>query len=206
MNQEVLAYLPAFISYAQLDWPLMIPTAKLAINNRDSSVSSMSPFFLLHGYHAEPVQLKATDSPEPLSVRAKRAENFVDRMREAQEFAAVAMAAMAAAQITMEEQANKKRNPSPRYEVGDKVWLNLRNIQTPQPKKKLAWVNAKYTVIKVVSPQVGVGCAHKDFPGIPYGFIEESEGGSPTFAETRRHTARTGDGTRWAECNTGANH
>ncbi|KAI1006411.1 hypothetical protein K3495_g1803 [Podosphaera aphanis] len=137
MNQEVLAYLRAFISFSQMEWVSMLPTAQLAINNRDSSVSKLSPFFLTHGYHAEPVQLMSAEDKTPLSVRAKRAVKFVERIQEAQEFAA---AAMAAAQQTMEEQANRKRDPPQQFRVGDKVWLSLKNIPSPQPKKKLAWV------------------------------------------------------------------
>ena len=56
--------------------------------------------------------------------------------------------------MRMEEQANKGRNPAPKFYVGDKVWLNLKNIQTPRPKKKLAWVNAKYKITKIISPHV----------------------------------------------------
>lgn len=81
----------------------------------------------------------------------KRAQNFVARIREAQEYAA---AAMAVAQQLMEENANKKRMPAPMLRVGDKVWLNLRNINNPQPKKKLAWVSAKYSVTRVNWPNV----------------------------------------------------
>ena len=33
--------------------------------------------------------------------------------------------------------------------MGDRVWLNLKHIQTPQLSKKLSWVHAKYQVIKV---------------------------------------------------------
>ncbi|KAI1006336.1 hypothetical protein K3495_g1880 [Podosphaera aphanis] len=61
---------------------------------------------------------------------------------------------MAAAQQIMEEQANKNRNPAPLFRIGDKVWLDLRNVSTPQPKKKLAWVNAKYSVTIIISPHV----------------------------------------------------
>ncbi|KAI0991886.1 hypothetical protein K3495_g16301, partial [Podosphaera aphanis] len=150
MNQEVQAYLRAFISFSQMEWSKMLASAQLAINNRDKTSSGLSPFFLEHGYHAEPIQQARSDLERP-SPPAKRAERFLARIREAQEYAA---AAMAAAQQVMEEQANKRRNPAPKFKTGDKVWLNLKNIQTPQPKKKLAWVNAKYSVTKVVSPHV----------------------------------------------------
>ncbi|KAI0991013.1 hypothetical protein K3495_g17174, partial [Podosphaera aphanis] len=88
---------------------------------------------------------------EHKSTPSKRAEKFMSRIIDAQEYAS---AAMAAAQQQMEEQANRKRNPAPLFHVGDKVWLSLKNIQTPQPKKKLAWVNAKYSVTKIISPHV----------------------------------------------------
>ncbi|KAI0995708.1 hypothetical protein K3495_g12472 [Podosphaera aphanis] len=151
MNQEVLAYLRAFVSFSQMEWASMLPTAQLALNNRDNSTTNLSPFFLSHGYHAEPVQLKPQSVDNASSPTARRADKFLDRIRQAQEFAAVAMAA---AQQNMEEQANQSRSPAIKYQVGDKVWLSLKNIQTPQTKKKLAWINAKYTVTKVISPHV----------------------------------------------------
>ncbi|KAI0992598.1 hypothetical protein K3495_g15587 [Podosphaera aphanis] len=151
MNQEVLSYLRAFISFSQLEWASMLPTAQLAINNRDKSGGAISPFFLEHGYHAEPIQQKQGEGLTKGTTPAKRAQKFMSRLQEAQEYAA---AAMAVAQQTMEEQANRKRVPAPVFKIGDRVWLNLKNIKTPQPKKKLAWINAKYKVTKVISPHV----------------------------------------------------
>ncbi|KAI1003294.1 hypothetical protein K3495_g4913 [Podosphaera aphanis] len=81
MNQEVLTYLRAFIS----------------------TVTRLSSFFLEHGYHIEPIQLKPPPTEKARTNPAKRAERFMNRIREAQEYAA---AAMAASQQIMEEQAN----------------------------------------------------------------------------------------------------
>ncbi|KAI0993985.1 hypothetical protein K3495_g14199 [Podosphaera aphanis] len=61
---------------------------------------------------------------------------------------------MASAQQRMEFYANKKREPQERYELGDHVWLCLKNIETPQLSKKLSWINAKYRITKVISPHV----------------------------------------------------
>ncbi|KAI0992546.1 hypothetical protein K3495_g15639, partial [Podosphaera aphanis] len=36
----------------------------------------------------------------------------------------------------------------------DHVWLNLKNISTPQLSKKLSWINAKYRVTSIISPHV----------------------------------------------------
>jgi hypothetical protein len=148
MNQEVQAYLRAFVTYAQYDWHKLLPTAMLAINNRDTSLGA-SPFFLTHGYHAEPIQQVAReDRPSPPT---KVAEDFVERLTEAQEFA---QAAMASVQQRMEDQANKGRKEALNLKAKDLVWLNLKNIQTPQTSKKLSWINAKYRVTKVISPHV----------------------------------------------------
>ncbi|KAI0996563.1 hypothetical protein K3495_g11619 [Podosphaera aphanis] len=149
MNQEILAYLRAFISYAQYEWPSMLPSAMLAINNRDT-VIGLSPFFLTHGYHAEPIHQIPSPVPK-MSNPSKRAQEFVERLKDAQEYA---QAAMASVQQRMESSANKKRQPQQQFEEGDLVWLNLKNIKTPQLSKKLAWVNSKYRIIKIISPHV----------------------------------------------------
>lgn len=145
MNQEILAYLRAFITYTQFDWKDLLPCAMLAINNRPISDFGMSPFFAEHGYNVEPIQ--QVEKIGPQSSPAKRAQTFVKRLCEAQE---VAQASMASAQQRIEEYANKKRIEADVFKKGDKVWLNLRNIQTPQLSKKLSWINAKYEVIKVI--------------------------------------------------------
>ena len=104
-----------------------------------------------HVYHIDQIHQKNTESVKPRSKPAELAQKFLTRITEAQEFAS---AAMAAAQICMEEKANKRRDPAPKFCVGDKVWLNLKIIHTPQPKKKLAWVNAKYKITRIISTHV----------------------------------------------------
>jgi transposase InsO family protein len=89
MNQELLAYLCAFVTYSQLDWPKLLPTAMLALNNHNTSVAGASPFFLSHGYHAEPVQ--QVESASAKSSPATDAEAFVQQIHEAQEYAQVAI-------------------------------------------------------------------------------------------------------------------
>ena len=145
MNQEILAYLRAFITYTQFDWKDLLACAMLAINNRTSTRLGMSPFYAQHGYNVEPIEIK-----EPVGKAtgaSKRATNFVKRLVEAQE---LAQASMASAQERMEHNANKSRKEADIFKPGDRVWLNLKNIQTPQLSKKLSWLNAKYQVTKVI--------------------------------------------------------
>jgi hypothetical protein len=63
-------------------------------------------------------------------------------------------ASLAYAQQEAESQANKKRARAPTYKLGDKVWLNLRNIRTERPCNKLDWKNAKYRVTKLIGIQL----------------------------------------------------
>ena len=41
------------------------------------------------------------------------------------------------AQAHQEEYANRKRKPARRYQPGQEVWLDARNIKTARPQKKL---------------------------------------------------------------------
>ncbi|KAI0991220.1 hypothetical protein K3495_g16967 [Podosphaera aphanis] len=56
---------------------------------------------------------------------------------------------MASAQQRNEANGNVNRRQPEQFKVGDKVWLNLQHIKTPQLSKKLAWQHAKYTVTAV---------------------------------------------------------
>ena len=53
---------------------------------------------------------------------------------------------MASAQRRYQIYDNRKRIQPERFKVGDEVWLNLKNIKTPQFSKNLAWQHAKYEV------------------------------------------------------------
>jgi hypothetical protein len=120
----------------------------LAINNRDTSLGA-SPFFLIHQYNIKPIQqFEPLAKPSPPAIAA---EQFANNLRVAQDFT---QAAMASAQQRMEDNSNKTRDQAQVFKVGDAVWLNLKNISTPQASKKLAWLNAKYRVRKIVSSHV----------------------------------------------------
>ena len=59
-NQEVETYLRTFVTYEQNDWINWIPLAQISINNKPSSSTHISPFFMSHGYDACPL----STSPE----------------------------------------------------------------------------------------------------------------------------------------------
>jgi transposase InsO family protein len=154
MNSVWEAYVRAFISWAQDDWAPLCPMAQIAINGRDATSTGVSPFFLQHGYHVDPLQLETPQgadrkkyNSEERSEREK-AEMIVAKFRDVFD---LVQASMAEAQVEQEKQANKHRKEAKNYKVGDKVWLRLdKQYSTGRESRKLDWKNAKYTVIEVV--------------------------------------------------------
>ena len=55
-----------------------MPTAQLALNSRENSAIKMSPFYLEHGYHPEPLQVREPLAESlPLHRRAIDAREFL---------------------------------------------------------------------------------------------------------------------------------
>jgi uncharacterized protein YdaT len=107
----------------------------MAINSRPSSSTQASPFFLQHGYELETLpeslnELRETSRVSPIAI----GEEIVRKLKEGCEWA---QACIAIAQERQERYANQGRQPADSFEVKDKVWLSLRNIQTTRPSKKL---------------------------------------------------------------------
>ncbi|XP_044721407.1 Pol [Hirsutella rhossiliensis] len=178
-NQEVERYLRIFAAYAQDNWEELLPAAMMAINNHNSTSTGLSPFFITHGYHVDPIQVKEklrTDGRSPVT----RAESIVQRFREATEWA---QAAIASAQEQQEKNANSRRQPSDQFKPGDKVWLRLRNIRSNRPSKKLDWLSAKYTVLETI----GSHACRLDTPGntqrVPRVALTLSSGRSATVTD-----------------------
>ncbi|KAJ6436816.1 Nitrogen assimilation transcription factor nit-4 [Purpureocillium lavendulum] len=147
MNQEIEKLLRAWVTYAQTNWGDLLPVVSAALNNRDATATGMSTFFFTHGYHMDPIQLKG-DRPAATKPGQKVAEDFVARIQEASDWA---QAALAWAQDRQERAANKHKKAAPNYKVGDWVYLDLRNVKTARPSKKLDWLHAKYRVIEQTS-------------------------------------------------------
>ncbi|KAI0999435.1 hypothetical protein K3495_g8762 [Podosphaera aphanis] len=126
-NQEVQAYLRAFVTYSQKDWSDLLPAAQLAINNRDSSLG-YSPFFLNHGYHVSPINMAITEIENeltgPKSTKARQADVFVRKIEEGHNLAQLAMVWR---QQIMGQTANRSRQQAELFQEGDFVWLNLNN-------------------------------------------------------------------------------
>jgi predicted aspartyl protease len=148
MNSTMKAYLRTFCNHAQDDWYDTLPLAQLAIMGRNAASTGVSPFFLEHGYEIEPLDLQLEPpAPSTHTSPIERANELVWKLQQGREWA---QTAMAEAQQAQENSTNRKRSQAPKFQVGDKVWLSLKNIRTDRPSKTLDVRNAKYTVIEVV--------------------------------------------------------
>ncbi|KHJ32121.1 hypothetical protein EV44_g3269 [Erysiphe necator] len=94
----------------------------------------------------EPTQVLDNISRRPGHPGRLSAVKYMERLKKAQDFAQPAMASV---QQRYEDNANKFRLQPEVFKVGDKVWLDVKNIKTPQLSKKLAWQHAKYEITAI---------------------------------------------------------
>ena len=108
----------------------MVAMAEFMGNNHASETTGTSPFFANYGYaprmHFLDEQTLPTDDQE--------ARSFVVTMTELH---AHLRTEMGYAQERQEENADRHRIPAPSFQIGDKVWLNVKNIRTRRPSRKL---------------------------------------------------------------------
>lgn len=135
-NQEMEAYLRAFVTYEQTDWSDKLPAAMVAINNRVSSSTGMFAFYMTHGYR---VDWTAATIQGPLEQASPAALGrlWISRWQEANRYA---QAAMGLAQERQAAGADRKRQPAEALRVGDRVVLRLKHVNTGRPSKKLDWL------------------------------------------------------------------
>ena len=143
VNQEIEQYLRIFINQRQDDWAEWIPLAEFAYNNRIHSSTRRTPFELDSGQHPRM-------GTEPrMTTNVEAAEEFVERIQKATE---EAKAALHQAAEDMARFHDARRGKEVVFKVGEKVWLDSRNIKTTRPAKKLddKWFGP-FTIIEVVS-------------------------------------------------------
>ena len=137
-NQWVETYLRFYTNHQQSDWVTHLPLAEFAHNNWKSKTTKNSPVFLLMGYHPRTDGHYATSS-SPLVER--RLDNLLQARSDAR------------THMTRAQQLWVKHRDTPTYAVGNRVWLDGRNLRMDQPTSKLApRRHGPFVIAQVMSP------------------------------------------------------
>ncbi|KAI1507079.1 hypothetical protein Ptr86124_013994, partial [Pyrenophora tritici-repentis] len=144
-NAGLKCYLRAYTNYMQNDWVDWLPLAQLAINNRENVSSGVAPALATKGYLPRMgSELVTEDSPitdarsRAKTVAPRRRRGTVKRMTDVIRFM---QENLRWSQNKMEHYANQHRQPAPDYRVGDKVYIDARNIPTMRPSRGLSAKN-----------------------------------------------------------------
>ena len=115
-----------------------LPLAEFAHNNWKNETTGNSPFFLLMGYHPRADgHYAASNSP----LVERRLDNLLQARSDAH------------THMTRAQQLWVKHRNTPKYAVGDRVWLDGRNLRTDQPTSKLApRRHGPFVIAQVMSP------------------------------------------------------
>ena len=137
-NQWLEQYLRFWVNERQDDWAQRLPIAEFVHNNWPSETTKESPFHILMGYHP---RADWTDKKSPIPQVTKRLEQLKEARSKAQEL-------MKKAQLSW-----VKHRDTPKYKVGDQVWLEGRYLRTNQPTAKLApRRHGPFPIVQVMSP------------------------------------------------------
>lgn len=128
LNQEIEQFLRIFVNHRQDNWVEWLPLAEFAYNNRIHSSTRQTPFMLDAGQNP---RLGIEPSRE---ARAPSVDDFLNNIKKAEE---EAKAALEKAADDMARFYDVHRQDIPQYNVGEKVWLDAKDIQTDRPAKKL---------------------------------------------------------------------
>ena len=163
MNGRIEQHLRAYINFTQNDWLRYLPSAEFALNNHDTHVTGVSPFFATYGLHprsGSELSVTLTGPPVPTSIKFERfdAENLVNSMRKVEKFIIDNIQYHAA---MYEEQANKSRVAARNFKVGDYVWLNYKDLRMLPPCRKLDYKNGG--PFKIIRP-IGKYAFELDLP------------------------------------------
>jgi len=129
VNSILEQYLRCYVNYQQTNWDTLLPIAEFAYNNTSHASTKQSPFFANLGYHPK------------FSVTIPRVSKdnmpLVDRIKALQELHSDMKFNIQSALEAHAQHFDTKAMNQPDFQVGDKVWLDSRNLQTDRPARKL---------------------------------------------------------------------
>ena len=145
VNQELEQYLRMFINHRQEQWPEQLGTTEFAYNNKMHLSTRTSLFKANYGQDPR-IEFKGRKRRKYTG-----AEKFIEKIREIQEEAKVALGKV---QEDMKKYANRKRAKVKEYKVGDLVMLSTRDLKYQMVGRRTEKLTEKfvrpYKVKKIV--------------------------------------------------------
>ena len=138
-NQWLEQYLRFWVDHQQTNWHHYLPLAEFAHNSWKNESTGQSPFEVLMGYSPRAEIFDVTSSIPTVALRLR---DWKKAREEAQKL-----------MIKAQKKWTKGKVPEQRYQAGDQVWLEGRNLRIDQPSAKLAQKrHGPFKVKKVLSP------------------------------------------------------
>jgi hypothetical protein len=128
MNQVLEQYLRIFCNDQQNNWTNLLPLAEFAYNNSIHSSTGLSPFKANYGFDPSATFRFSQHSLVP---------SAEERVEELQAVHSQLKDSIVKAQERYKYFANRRRQESTEFDIGDLVWLDRRNIKTRRPINKL---------------------------------------------------------------------
>jgi hypothetical protein len=148
VNQVIESAIRPYVNTRQDDWDQYIGTSQAAYMSQYQSSIKMSPFKVVNGF----------DMPTPLSLPTPESDSprAEERFEELKSVHDQVKTALQAAQLRHSRYFNRRIAQPPPYKVGDRVWLNRRNLARLRPHLKLdvAFYGPFRIIAKTASPLV----------------------------------------------------
>jgi hypothetical protein len=122
-NKWVEQHLRFYVNHYQKNWTYYLPMAEFVHNTWASETTRESPFTLLMGYNPRADWI---DRPSPIPQVALRIQQFKEAREHAQQ------------SMIKAQRSWVKHKDMPKFQLGDLVWLEGKNLRTVQPIAKLA--------------------------------------------------------------------
>ena len=142
VNQEIGTYLRMYCAEKPADWSLYLADAQFAHNSRVHSTHGQTPFYLLHGY--EP-----TAYPSDVANTPGLVEERLEQLAANRDKAVIVHKRVQEVMITRKPGLAYKK-----FEVGDKVWLDARNLHLKTTCKLTPRRLGPLEIIEEISPVV----------------------------------------------------
>ena len=126
-NNTMEQYLRAHVNFTQDNWVSLLPMTEFAYNSATHASTGISPFEANIGYNPRKCY---EEEPDPKS----KAPAALDQVKELHRVDDALREVLESAQLTQARWKDKRTKPSI-HKIGDKVWLNAKNIRTKRNNK-----------------------------------------------------------------------